>query len=90
MIILSDIVSIDKRAKYQSLLGISIALGSGVGPLIGGALSEKASWRWAFWFTVPLNVLTIFLIWFLLPLKHVTGGVKVSPRPPSIQPTSQC
>ncbi|KAF5312735.1 hypothetical protein D9619_003615 [Psilocybe cf. subviscida] len=77
MIILSDIVSIHKRAKDQSLLGISIALGFGVGPLIGGALSEKASWRWAFWFTVSLNVFTIALIWFLLPLKHVTGGVKL-------------
>jgi len=77
MIILSDIVSIDKRAKYQSLLGISIALGSGIGPLVGGALSERASWRWTFWFTVPLTVSTILLIWFLLPLKHVTGGVKV-------------
>ncbi|KAF9556324.1 MFS general substrate transporter [Agrocybe pediades] len=76
MIILSDIVSIDKRAKYQGLLGISIALGSGIGPLIGGALSERATWRWTFWFTVPLTTVTIFLIWFLLPLKHVTGGVK--------------
>lgn len=77
MIILSDIVSIEKRAKYQGLLGISIALGSGIGPLIGGSLAEKASWRWTFWFTVPMTLCTILVIWLLLPLKHVPGGAKV-------------
>ncbi|PPQ68484.1 hypothetical protein CVT25_008410 [Psilocybe cyanescens] len=76
MIILSDIVSIEKRAKYQGLLGISIALGSGIGPLIGGSLAEKASWRWTFWFTVPMTLCTILVIWLLLPLKHVPGGAK--------------
>ncbi|KAH9487281.1 MFS transporter M2 [Psilocybe cubensis] len=76
MIILSDIVSIEKRAKYQGLLGISIALGSGIGPLIGGSLAEKASWRWTFWFTVPLTLCTILVIGILLPLKHVKGGAK--------------
>ena len=33
------------RGKYQGIIGVVVALGYGIGPLIGGVLSEKVSWR---------------------------------------------
>jgi EmrB/QacA subfamily drug resistance transporter len=75
MIVLSDVVSMKTRGKYMSLLGISIALGSGVGPEVGGLLAEKATWRWVFWITPPMTAVTMVLIVFLLPLKKVPGSV---------------
>lgn len=33
------------RGKYQGIIGVVVAFGYGIGPLIGGALSEKVSWR---------------------------------------------
>lgn len=44
-IIISDVVSLRERGKYQGLIGGIVAMGYAVGPLIGGALSEKVSWR---------------------------------------------
>lgn len=44
-IVISDIVSLRDRGKYQGIVGGVISLGYALGPLIGGALAEKASWR---------------------------------------------
>ena len=39
-----DIIS-GSRGKYQGIIGVFVALGNGIGPLIGGVLSEKVTWR---------------------------------------------
>ncbi|WVW84312.1 hypothetical protein I302_106346 [Kwoniella bestiolae CBS 10118] len=76
MIIMSDVVTLRERGQYQSLLGIGIALGSGVGPFLGAILAEKVRWSWAFWIIAPLSALTMVLIQFTVPLKPVSGDFK--------------
>lgn len=48
MIVTSDVVSLEKRGTYQGILGMVVALANSLGPLVGGAFSEKISWRWCF------------------------------------------
>lgn len=33
------------RGKYQGIIGGVVALGYAIGPVIGGALAQKVSWR---------------------------------------------
>ncbi|KAF8609401.1 MFS general substrate transporter [Ceratobasidium sp. AG-I] len=73
MIIMSDIVSLKERGKYQGFLGAAVALGSGIGPLIGGALST-AGWRWVFWFTVPISLACVAQLWWMLPQNKLSGN----------------
>ncbi|KAG8703663.1 hypothetical protein FRC09_004018 [Ceratobasidium sp. 395] len=73
MIIMSDIVSLKERGKYQGFLGAAVALGSGIGPLIGGALST-AGWRWVFWFTVPISMACVAQLWWMLPQNKLSGN----------------
>ncbi|KPV78444.1 uncharacterized protein RHOBADRAFT_50911 [Rhodotorula graminis WP1] len=80
MIIVSDVVNVRDRGKYQGLLGIAISLGSAVGPFAGGLFAQYATWRWCFWITPPMGVGTMLIIWFLLPLKHVPGDFKTKLR----------
>ncbi|XP_006460567.1 hypothetical protein AGABI2DRAFT_203654 [Agaricus bisporus var. bisporus H97] len=74
-IIISDIVSLRERGKYQGIMGGVITLGYAIGPITGGVLAEKASWRWCFWICLPISVLAIAVVNFVLPLKSV-GDIK--------------
>ncbi|KAG9186872.1 hypothetical protein G6011_09980 [Alternaria panax] len=73
MIIVSDITTLQNRGKYQGWLGAIIALGNGVGPFLGGAIVEGATWRWVFWIIPIMSVPTSMVILFFLPLKHRSG-----------------
>lgn len=45
-IVISDVFSVRRRAKYIGLLGLMWAVAGSAGPLVGGALSQLASWRY--------------------------------------------
>jgi MFS family permease len=45
-IVISDLFSMRERAKYFGLVGMTWALASAVGPVVGGVFTEKVSWRW--------------------------------------------
>jgi EmrB/QacA subfamily drug resistance transporter len=47
---------------WGALAGLAIALG----PVIGGAVVEGASWQWIFWLNVPIGVLVVPLSRFWL------------------------
>ena len=54
-------------------LGAIIALANGVGPFLGGAVVEGATWRWVFWMIPIMTLPTAAVILFFLPLKHNSG-----------------
>lgn len=37
------------RAAYMGVLGVTFGVASVAGPLMGGTLVDKLSWRWCFW-----------------------------------------
>ncbi|KAF8440003.1 major facilitator superfamily-domain-containing protein [Boletus edulis BED1] len=75
-IIVSDIVSLRDRGKYQGIISGAIALGYAIGPPIGGALAQRVTWRWCFWVTLPISLFAICVVYFVLPLKQVEGNAK--------------
>ncbi|KAI0333306.1 MFS general substrate transporter [Cubamyces sp. BRFM 1775] len=74
-IIISDVVSLRDRGKYQGIIGVVVAFGFAVGPLLGGALAEKAGWRWCFWVTLPVSACAVVVVLLILPLKQVEGNI---------------
>ncbi|PNP82993.1 hypothetical protein FNYG_03315 [Fusarium nygamai] len=51
-VIATDLASLRERGKWFGLISLNWAIGSILGPLIGGALVE-VSWPWLFWINLP-------------------------------------
>ncbi|CAG8615285.1 5208_t:CDS:2, partial [Dentiscutata heterogama] len=74
-IIISEIVPIKERGKYQGIIGGCFGIASVVGPLLGGVFTDKVTWRWAFFINIPLGVITFILVVFLLHLPSPTSSL---------------
>ncbi|KAJ3553085.1 hypothetical protein NP233_g12729 [Leucocoprinus birnbaumii] len=75
-IIISDVVSLRDRGKYQAIIASISSIGIAVGPVIGGAIAQKAGWQWCFWFTVPVIVCAAPIINLVLPYRSVRGNIR--------------
>jgi EmrB/QacA subfamily drug resistance transporter len=65
--IIGDVVPPRERGKYQGMMGGIFALASIGGPLIGGFLTDSASWRWIFYINVPLGAVALVVTSTALP-----------------------
>lgn len=61
MVIVSDIVTLKQRGKYQGILGACVGLGNAVGPIIMAAYVEKKTWR-DFYRTLPPIIAVVMLV----------------------------
>ncbi|KAI1379223.1 major facilitator superfamily domain-containing protein [Hypoxylon crocopeplum] len=59
--IVSDLFESSERGLATSVFALGPLLGPVIGPIIGGFLSQKAGWRWIYWFLFILGVLTLLL-----------------------------
>lgn len=77
-LIVSDIVPLRERGKYQGILGSVVALANGIGPIIGGALASQSpdSWRWIFRLNLFTSLLATSAVIFFMPLRKVHGAWK--------------
>ncbi|KID62948.1 Efflux pump dotC [Metarhizium brunneum] len=65
-VIICDMFSMRDRGLYLGITSLVWALGSAVGPILGGLLTTKADWRWCFWINLPIGgvvfgILLVFL-----------------------------
>ncbi|HXS66976.1 MAG TPA: MFS transporter, partial [Streptosporangiaceae bacterium] len=45
------------------LWGATAGVGAALGPVIGGAVTDAASWQWIFWINVPVGIAVLPLRW---------------------------
>ena len=67
MMIVSDIVTLQERGKYQGILGCCVGLGNAIGPLIASAFAIHLTWRGLFYLLAPLIMCTVVASWKFLP-----------------------
>src|SRR5438067_3834309 len=62
-----DLVSPRQRGRYQGYIAAAFAVATIVGPLLGGLLVERASWRWVFLVNLPLGAVALAALRRTLP-----------------------
>lgn len=65
----------EKIGRAMGLLGTMSAVGTALGPSLGGALIFAAGWRAMFLINLPLGLLALLLAWRFLPDRRREAGV---------------
>ncbi|KAH7024902.1 major facilitator superfamily domain-containing protein [Microdochium trichocladiopsis] len=69
-LVVSDLVPLRERGNYMALLFAFFALGTAMGPFVGGVLVERSSWRWVFWLNLPLGGVALISLLIFLRVKY--------------------
>jgi EmrB/QacA subfamily drug resistance transporter len=64
---IADLFSPRERGRYQGFIGAMWALAAVAGPLLGGTLTDHASWRWIFLINLPLGALALVVVARTMP-----------------------
>ncbi|CAG7852110.1 Putative HC-toxin efflux carrier TOXA [Serendipita indica DSM 11827] len=65
--ILAQITKLETRPILFGSFGGVFALASVVGPLLGGAFTDKVSWRWCFYINLPFGAISVAAVIFFQP-----------------------
>ncbi|KAK5054658.1 hypothetical protein LTR84_001550 [Exophiala bonariae] len=64
MTIVGYTVPLRKRPIYIGLLSSMFGIASVVGPILGGAFTDRVSWRWCFYINLPIGAIAIAAVFF--------------------------
>ncbi|KAI0436061.1 major facilitator superfamily domain-containing protein [Xylaria telfairii] len=73
--IICDMFSLRDRGLYLAITSIIWAIGSAVGPIIGGVFATKLNWQWCFWINLPIGAVVFVVLLFFLKLPSPNASV---------------
>ncbi len=73
-IIICDLLPLRERGQYSGLIAGTYAIGTVIGPVLGGVFTQHVTWRWVFYINLPICGLALGLIVPFLNLKYHRQG----------------
>jgi MFS family permease len=75
--LIASVTPPQRRGLALGLWGATVGLGAALGPVIGGAVTDAASWQWIFWINVPVGIAVLPLL--LLTRESRSGAGRLDP-----------
>jgi EmrB/QacA subfamily drug resistance transporter len=72
--VIADLFSPAERGRYVGWFAAMFGIASIVGPLVGGALTDHAGWRWIFYVNLPIGAVVIAVLVRTFPAMRRTGA----------------
>lgn len=76
LIIMTDVIPLRFRPKYNGVSQVAWALGTIVGPIIGGVIAEKTTWRWLFYLNFPFCGIGLLMVPFVVRINRAQKSVR--------------
>lgn len=68
--IITETFSANERGRALGMIGTAVALGTMIGPTLGGLIVSIAPWKYIFLINIPIGVLVYFGVIKILPFKE--------------------
>ncbi|WP_426986250.1 MFS transporter [Pseudarthrobacter sp. Y6] len=75
--IIGELVSPRDRGRFLGIIGAAFIVAAVAGPLAGGAVVDHLSWRWIFYFYVPLGLTALAVVTLTLRLPDPPRGRRI-------------
>ncbi|KAF4635954.1 hypothetical protein G7Y89_g2121 [Cudoniella acicularis] len=72
--VVCDVVPLRERAKHTGVVYGAFALGTFIGPVVGGSMVDHIGWRWVFWLNLLIAGLALVLVMVFMQAKHGRSG----------------
>ncbi|APA13812.1 hypothetical protein SS1G_13906 [Sclerotinia sclerotiorum 1980 UF-70] len=80
-VVVAHSVPMHKRPVFTAAVGLMFGLGATVGPLLGGVFTDLVTWRWCFYFNLPVGGVTILaMIVFFNPKNNMITKISFGSR----------
>lgn len=74
-VVVTDLVPLQFRGQWFSLLSAMWSVGTVTGPLIGAGFAQNINWRWIFWINLPVIALGITFVVLFLHQSAIPGHI---------------